>query len=78
MIASILSTVLLISAPPADQWRVSPAHDQRQSAPPGAGAEARPIRLGDSVPDEGKFRWLTADLAVPETIDNKASAGLPV
>lgn len=78
MIASILSTVLLISAPPADQWRVSPAHDQRQSAPPGAGAEARPIRLGDSVPDEGKFRWLTADLAIPETIDNKASAGLPV
>lgn len=79
MIASLLlSAMALIPAAQAEPWRVASAHDQRQSAPPGVEAGARAIRLGDSVPDEGKFRWLVAELIIPETIDNKAAAGLPV
>ncbi len=79
MIASLLlSSVLLIPAATADQWRISSTYDQRQSQPPGVGADAQTVRPRDSVPHDDKFRWLITDLIIPETIDDKATAGLPV
>lgn len=79
MLGTWSRVVLLIWASPVlAQWQLVSPHDRRESAPPAAGTGSPAIRPGDSIPHDDKFRWLIADLAVPETIDDKAAADLPV
>ena len=79
MITSCLQVVLLIGAvPTASQWRVLPPQDQRQPLPAAVPAEAKPIKPGDDWPKENKFRWLMAELAIPEAIEGKPTRSQPV
>ena len=57
------------------QWRVLSPSDQRQSQPPKSFSEGTPIKLGDSCPDDQKFRWLVAELEIPATIGSEPSSG---
>ena len=57
------------------QWRVLSPSDQRQSQPPKNFSEGTPIKLGDSCPEDQKFRWLVAELAIPATVGNESTAG---
>jgi hypothetical protein len=57
------------------QWRVLSPNDQRQSQPPKNASEVTPIKLGDSCPNDQKFRWLMADLEIPAAIGNESTAG---
>lgn len=66
------------AAPVFAQWQVVFPLDRRHFAPPAVGMSSQAIRPGDSIPHDDKFRWLVADLTIPETIDNVAAAGLPV
>ena len=57
------------------QWRVLSPSDQRQSQPPKSTSEGTPIKLGDTCPNDQKFRWLVGELEIPAAIGNESTAG---
>jgi hypothetical protein len=76
MIRWLFTGILIASVVTAPaQWRVLPPADQRQSQPPKNPSEGTPIKLGDSCPNDQKFRWLVAELEIPATIGNESTAG---
>jgi hypothetical protein len=60
------------------QWFIGSQHDQRESTPPQHLSDSKPIKPGDNLPNQEKFYWILADLAVPEVVEQKASAGQPL
>src|SRR3954471_15225962 len=64
-----------ITASVSAQWRVVSESDSRQSLPkkfPGGGKE---YKVGDVWPQDQRFRWLIADLEIPEMIKGQPTAG---
>lgn len=74
----VLVTMLLGIAEAETPWGVSPPSDDRQSRPGDGRGDGRPIKPGDPLPDPERFCWLFADPAIPETIEGRPAAGLPV
>jgi hypothetical protein len=71
--------VLLALASLADaQWKVSTPNDERRGLPKEIPADARDIKPGDDWPKDNKFRWLMAELSIPETIGGKPAKGQAV
>lgn len=69
----LLMTMLTWTVSAAAEWRVLPPHDQREPLPATVPADAKPIKPGDDWPKDNKFRWVMAELSIPETIDGKAT-----
>lgn len=71
--------LLLCTASPCFAgWKMLPPHDNREALPKHFSDEGKPIRTGDKLPDDSKYRWLLGDLEVPESIHGHATAGQPV
>jgi len=74
--AGCLAAVLLsLTLPLPAAWQVNRPHDRRETQPPAALSEAKPIQPGDVWPNDEKFRWLRGEVEIPAAIEGKAVAG---
>ncbi len=60
------------------QWRVVSDADHRQNLPGLFPKDGKAVKVGDAWPNDQRFRWLVADLEVPESIDGKPTRGKAV
>ena len=60
------------------QWQIVSEHDGRQSLPGTFPSQGRQIKIGDEWPHDQRFRWLIAELEIPETLAGKPTAGKAV
>jgi hypothetical protein len=61
--------------PAFGQWRIVSEHDGRQQLPAAFATGGRPIKVGDSLPQDQRFRWLIADLRLPLSISGRTTSG---
>ncbi len=78
IVACLQVALLIVTVPTASQWRVLSPQDQRQPLPAELPADAKPIKPGNDWPKDNKFRWVMAELTIPETVDGKSVKGQPV
>ncbi len=64
-----------VAGPVRGQWRLVSEHDGRQQLPGSFSKDGKDIKVGDSLPTDQKFRWLVADLEIPEQIEGKPTTG---
>jgi hypothetical protein len=64
-----------VSGPANAQWRIVREADNRQSLPDRLSEPGRAVQIGDELPNKQKFRWLVADLVIPEAIDGQSTLG---
>jgi hypothetical protein len=72
----VVATVLCDSA--IAQWRVVSEHEGRQSLPSTFSNGGKPIKVGDEWPHDQRFRWLVAELEIPESLSGKSTTGRAV
>jgi hypothetical protein len=60
------------------QWRMISDHEGRQSLPEKFGSGGTPYHVGDDWPQDQRFRWLAAELQIPENIHGERTAGRTV
>ena len=60
------------------QWRIVSEHDGRQNLPQELSSAGKPIKIGDELPDDQRFRWLAANLEIPNTIEGQSTKGKTV
>lgn len=68
----------VISGSACGQWRMVSEHDGRQPFPDAFATDGKQVKVGDELPQDKKFRWLVAELSIPESIDGKPTAGKTV
>jgi hypothetical protein len=73
-----LTALALLASQANAQWRIVSEHDSRQNPPASFPADGRPVKIGDEFAKDQKFRWLVADLEIPEKIGDQATAGKTV
>jgi hypothetical protein len=49
-------------------------HDSRQTLPADFAREGKPIKVGDSLPQDQRFRWLVAELEIPTVINGQPTS----
>lgn len=57
------------------QWRVVGESDVRQAKPKDLPPVGSAVQVGDDLPNNQKFRWLVADLVIPEAIEGQPISG---
>ena len=60
------------------QWRAVSDSDGHQSLPEKFSGGGKEYKVGDSWPEDQRFRWLVADLEIPKNIKGQATAGKTV
>ena len=60
------------------QWRVVSEHDGRQKLPEKFSSEGTPFNVGNDWPQDQRFRWLVADVEIPDAINGEPTAGKTV
>src|SRR5438876_1282422 len=78
MLRVIWLAILMCCGVVAGQWRVLPATGERTSLPEASAKGEREIRTGEAWANDEKFRWMVAEIAIPETIDGNKTAGQAV
>ena len=76
--ATCLWCCLLFSSTAFGQWRSVSESDSRQSFPASFPSGGKEYKVGDVWPGDQKFRWLVAELTIPEVIDGQQTAGKSV
>jgi hypothetical protein len=66
------------AGPVLGQWRIVSDHDSRQQFPGAFASGGKQLKVGDDWPQDQRFRWLVADLEVPEAIAGKPTTGRAV
>ena len=64
--------------PASGQWRVASDSDSHQNLPDNFPSGGNEIKVGDKLPPDQRFRWLAADIEIPEIIDGQHTAGKTV
>ena len=60
------------------QWRVVSDHDSRQQFPGTFAGDGKQIKVGDAWSRDQRFRWLVANLEIPNSIAGRQTAGKTV
>ncbi len=77
-ICVMVGAVISFTSSASGEWRVVSDSDSHQSLPGKFPSGGKEYKVGDEWPHDQKFRWLVADLEVPENIDNQPTAGKTV
>lgn len=77
-LASGLLIWAFVAASAFGQWRIVSEHDSRQTLPEEFPTEGKPFQVGDELPQDQRFRWLTAELEISTTSDGQSTAGKTV
>jgi hypothetical protein len=67
-----------VAGPALGQWRAVSESDSRQGLPDKFPTGGKEYKVGDEWPQDQRFRWLIADLEIPEMIKGQRTAGKSV
>src|SRR3954467_2939668 len=73
--AICLLMCIAISEPVVAQWRAVSDSDSHQKLPEKFPSGGKEYKVGDVWPQDQRFRWLIADLEIPEMIKGQPTAG---
>ena len=67
--------VLLMATSVNAEWQLVSDSDNRQPLPSDLPRVGTKVMVGSELPNNQKFRWLVADLVIPEAIDGQSTSG---
>ncbi|MEX2169657.1 MAG: hypothetical protein WD851_10120 [Pirellulales bacterium] len=74
-LTSALLIWIFMTAAACGQWQIVSEDDGRQTLPEEFPSGGKPFKVGDELPQDQRFRWLTAVLDISTTSDGQSTAG---